>query len=180
MTEFLHGDRELDGPSKTRVKQEMHALQDLGAELLKLSRAELDGLPLDPTLREALREHGRMPTREARRRHLQYIGRLLRESDSEPVREALQQLRAGQARALSEAETWRERLMDSDAAMTEWVDHYPHTDVQALRVLVRNARRERDRLDASEAEAGDKASRTPRKQAKLLFQRLRELAGSAR
>lgn len=177
MTEFLHGDREFDGPSKTQVKQEMHALQELGAELLKLSNSELDLIGVAGELRAALREHGRMPTREARRRHLQFIGRLLREGDSEPIQERLTQLRAGQARALSQAEQWRERLIDQDSAMTQWVEQYPHTDIQSLRALVRNARKELERLENT---ASDKpAAKTDRRHSRQLFQTLRELVESA-
>ena len=180
MTEFLRGNKDTDGPSKTQVKQDMLALQDLGAELLKLSGSELNSLNLEPGLREALREHGRMPTREARRRHLQHIGRLLREGDGETVRAKLAELRSQHSRALSEAEEWRQRLIDEDSAMTEWIDLHPHTDRQALRMLVRNARRERDRIEAADPESAEaRKPRKPRKQAKLLFQTLRELASRA-
>ncbi|TDU28682.1 ribosome-associated protein [Panacagrimonas perspica] len=131
-----------DGPSKTQQKQDSHDLQDLGTELLKLSAAQLDGIPMDPKVRAALREHGRMPTREAKRRHMQYLGKLLREGESEPLRVALHQIRAGETRLLAEAEQWRERLLADDAALTDWIKAHPQAEVQPLRVLVRNARRE--------------------------------------
>lgn len=160
-----------EGPSKTQRKQEMHELQDLGPELLKLNAAQLDGLAMDERLREALREHGRMPTREARRRHLQFIGRLLRETDAEPVRRGLVAIRAGEARVLAEAERWREALLDDDGAMTAWVEQFPDCQVQALRQLVRQARRELAQLDAAHPEGA--APRGNSRAYKTLFQVLR-------
>lgn len=132
-----------DGPSKTQQKQASHESQDLGLELLKLSATQLDAIVSDERLRAALREHGRMPTREAKRRHMQFIGKLLREGDSEDaLRRALAAIRAGEARLLAEAETWRERLLADDAALTDWIKAHPGVEVQPLRVLIRNARKE--------------------------------------
>lgn len=131
-----------DGPSKTQLKAASHELQDLGAELLKLSAAQLDAIGMDERLREALREHGRMPTREAKRRHMHFIGKLIREGDDAPLRRALTSIRTGEARLLAEAETWRDRLLADDAAMTDWTKAHPQSEIQPLRAMVRNARRE--------------------------------------
>lgn len=168
MTDF---DDTFSGPSKTQRKQEMHELQDLGPELLKLSAAQLGGITMDERLREALREHGRMPTREARRRHMQFIGRLLRETDAEPVRRGLEAIRAGEARVLAEAERWREELLAEDAAMTAWVADHPESSVQALRQLIRQTRRELADLDARHPDG--QAPRGNSRAYKTLFQTLR-------
>jgi ribosome-associated protein len=134
---------EFEGPSKTRLKREMHELQELGAELLALPAARREAIAGgDERLIEALREHARMPTREARRRHLQYIGKLLRAIDIGPVQQSLAAFRAGDARVLREAEQWRERLLAGDAALSDWVKAHPACEVQPLRTLIRNARRE--------------------------------------
>ena len=90
-----------DGPSKTQVKREMHELQDLGLALLNLPVAQRDAIAMDDRLREALREYHRMPTRESKRRHMQYVGKLLRDTDSAPARLALEQIRAGETRVLT-------------------------------------------------------------------------------
>lgn len=165
------------GPSKTRVKQAMHDLQGLGEELLKLSASQLDNMCLDPRLREALREHGRMPTREARRRHMQFIGRILRETDAEKPRLALEQLRAGSTRVLNDAEQWRSRLLDEDRAMTQWVDQHPQTDVQALRVRIRAARKElaSNAEKQARSQAEERKPRLKTKAQKALFQQLKSL-----
>lgn len=161
-----------DGPSKTQQKQDSHDLRDLGTELLKLSAAQLDGIPMDPRVRLALREHGRMPTREAKRRHMQYMGKLLREGDSDPLRRALHDIRAGETRLLAEAEQWRERLLADDAALTDWVKAHPEAEIQPLRALVRNARREL--AGALEADPeGAAAARGKSKAFRDLFQILR-------
>ncbi len=160
-----------DGPSKTQQKQDSHELQDLGTELLKLSAAQLDGIAMEPKIREALREHGRMPTREARRRHMQYLGKLLREGDSAPIRHALNQIRAGETRLLAEAEQWRDRLLADDAALTEWVKAHPGAEVQPLRGLLRNARREI--AAAQDANPDGIAARGKSKAFRDLFQMLR-------
>ena len=168
-----------EGPSKTQRKQEMHALQDLGTELLQLSAAQRGAIPMDERLRAALREHGRMPTREARRRHMQFIGRLLRETDVEaPVRAALLAIRAGEARALAQAERWREELLAGDGAMTDWVARFPHSDVQNLRQLVRKARRELAALEARASE-DNPVLRSSSRAYKELFQVLRAVLESA-
>lgn len=160
-----------DGPSKTQQKQDSHDLQDLGTELLKLSAAQLDGIPMDVRVRDALREHGRMPTREAKRRHMQYLGKLLREGDSEPLRRALDAIRAGETRLLADAESWRERLLADDAALTAWITAHPQSEVQPLRALVRNARREL--ASHQDASPDGVAARGKSKAFRDLFQALR-------
>ncbi|MGQ0621009.1 MAG: ribosome biogenesis factor YjgA [Panacagrimonas sp.] len=162
---------DFDGPSKTQRKREMHDLQDLGTALLSLPAARRDAIEMDERLREALKLHGRMPTREAKRRHMQYIGKLLRDTDSEPARRALAAFHAGDARVLQETERWRDLLLASDGAMTDWIRTYPDCDVQALRVLIRNTRREM----ASDQGAGpDPAASMGKGRAfRELFQKLR-------
>ena len=159
------------GPSKTQVKQAMLDLQDVGVELLKLSGAQLDKIPMDERLREALREHGRMPTREAKRRHMAFIGKMLRNTDSEPVTRALVAIRAGESRLLAEAEVWRERLLSDDAAMTEWIKAHPRAEVQPLRALVRNTRRELEAALAADPE--NNTARSKSRAFRELFQKIR-------
>lgn len=160
-----------DGPSKTQVKREMHELQDLGLALLNLPVAQRDAIAMDERLREALRQYHRMPTREAKRRHMQYVGKLLRDTDSEPARLALEQIRAGETRVLLESERWRERLLAEDEAMTDWVQAHPATEIQPLRTLIRNARRELAALPA-DAE-GTPAARGKCQAYRAVFQVLR-------
>jgi ribosome-associated protein len=81
-------------PSKTQRKKAVHALQDLGESLVELSEEQLAGIELPERLRAAVVEAQRITRFEARRRQLQYIGKLMRSVDSEPIRAALAALRA--------------------------------------------------------------------------------------
>jgi ribosome-associated protein len=133
-------------PSKSQRKRDMAALQRLGEQLLALPPDRLDRLELPEALRDALDFARRVTSHEGRRRHMQYIGKLMRSVDPEPLQQALDEA-SGSSRAavalMHRAEVWRERLLADDAALTELVAAHPELDVQHLRTLVRGARRER-------------------------------------
>jgi ribosome-associated protein len=133
-------------PSKTQRKQDMHALQQLGAELVALAPERLDRLDLPEPLREAVGFMQRITRHEARRRQLQYIGKLMRQVDAETIRAALD-LASGDSRAavalMHRCERWRQRLLDDDAALTELLNEVHGADAQWLRSAIRGARRER-------------------------------------
>lgn len=139
--------QEASGPvSKTRRKQEMHELQALGAALVELPEAQLRSLELDASLRQAVLEAKRISSHEARRRQLQYIGRLMRDVDPAPIRARLEELEGSSAEATARhrrLEQLRERLLDDDSALTDFVASHPGADAGRLRTLIRNARRER-------------------------------------
>ena len=131
--------------SKTKRKQEMHALQALGAALIELPEAQVTGLDIPDNLKRAVLEAKRIKSHEARRRQVQYIGRLMRDADPEPIRARLAALegRSAQDSALHRRlEAWRERLIADDEAFTEFAAAHPGADLQELRTLVRNARKE--------------------------------------
>ena len=132
-------------PSKTRRKKEMLELQSLGVALAELPEAQLATMQLEPRLEQAVLEAKRMKSHEARRRQMQYIGRLMREVDAAPIRERLAEVEGHSAQATARhrrLEAWRERLLADDAALTEFAAAHPGADLQALRALIRNARRE--------------------------------------
>lgn len=132
-------------PSKTRRKAQMHALQKLGVELVELSKERLATMNLPETLVEAIRDAQRITAHEGRRRQMQYIGRLMRDIDPAPIQERLDAWR-GQSKAEIARQHGMERLRDKlvadDAALTEFAQAHPGTDIQALRNLIRNARKE--------------------------------------
>lgn len=131
--------------SKTRRKQEMHELQALGAALVELPEAQLRALRLEDGLLQAVVHAKRIRSHEARRRQLQYIGRLMRDLDPEPIRAGLAVIegRSAHASALHRrAEAWRERLLADDAALTQFATEHADADLQALRALIRNTRKE--------------------------------------
>lgn len=140
------GDDETRRPSKSAMKRAMHELQDLGEQLLALPDAHLDDIEMPERLREALADWKKTRSHEGRRRQLQFIGKVIRSVDPEPLREAVATFQLGHARnalALHEAERWRADLLaDEKSATTRWVEAFPATDVQQLRALVRSARKD--------------------------------------
>lgn len=144
--ESAHSEAETDGrPSKTRRKQEMTALQQLGEELLRLNSAQIARIDLPEALREALRDARRVTAHEGRRRQIQYIGRLMRQVDPEPIRRALDDATGASRTAVAlmhRCERLRDRLLEDDAALTDFLAQHPRVDAQHLRAVIRAARRE--------------------------------------
>ena len=85
----------LEKPSKSAKKRAMTELQALGEALVALSVDQLKKIDLPEDLRDAVRDAQRFTPREARRRQLQYIGKLMRAIDPEPIRAALGKMRSG-------------------------------------------------------------------------------------
>ena len=88
----LHDEDEEQRPSKSARKREAHALQSLGERLIKLKQADLAALALPEPLLEAILEARRITSRAAGARQRQYIGKLMRDIDPEPIRRALETL----------------------------------------------------------------------------------------
>ncbi|MGH8678729.1 MAG: ribosome biogenesis factor YjgA [Burkholderiales bacterium] len=131
--------------SKTRRKREMHALQSLGEELVHLSPEQLAAIDLPEGLRDAVLEARRITQRGARRRQLQYLGRLMREVDAAHVRERLGALRSAPARQTArfhQCERWRARMLEAPEALAEFLALHPSADKDRLHTLVSHARRE--------------------------------------
>jgi ribosome-associated protein len=134
-------------PSKSELKRQAHEQQSLGQALAELNDSALAAAPLTEALREAIAEFKRTRSHEGRRRQMQLIGKLMRQADIEPLREAVAAAQLGRAHdslALHQAEHWRAELVAGDEALTRWVAEHPQTDLQRLRALIRNARKEAD------------------------------------
>lgn len=137
-----------DGASRTDMKRESDALQELGEELLTLRADRLAQLGLPDKLNDALAELRRITNFEGRRRQAQFVGKLMRKLDDETVdqaRAALVEQRRGPAREaalLHHTEQWRTLLLEGDEALARWMAQYPETDAQQLRSLVRQARKD--------------------------------------
>lgn len=133
-------------PSKSALKRESHELQALGKQLLEMPDNRLDDIGMPERLREALDAYKKTKSFEGKRRQLQFIGKVMREVDSEPLREAVAQFQMGHARnalALHQAERWRTELLSDDKdVVTRWAQEFPDADLQQLRALVRSARKD--------------------------------------
>lgn len=132
--------------SKSQQKRDAQAIKSLAAELLRLSASQLGRIPLESDLLLAIQEAREMRSHGARRRQLQYIAKLMRQSDNTAVCAALDRIRS-EARDLTarqhRAEAWRDLLIDrGDAALEELFQQRHDLDVQRLRQLIRNARHE--------------------------------------
>src|SRR5260370_11684836 len=130
--------------SKTRRKKEMLELQALGVALVELPESQLLEMSLEDSLREAIIAARRITSHEARRRQMQYIGRLMREIDPAPVRARLEAISGGSAQSAARhrrLEASREPLLAHDAALTALPAEHPGPDFQGLRGPLRNSRK---------------------------------------
>lgn len=158
----------VERPNKSQLKRDMEALQTLGEALCELPRDRLAKVPMSDRLRDAVEEYQRVGKHEARRRHLQFIGKIMRDEDPAPIREALDVFngvsRAEIARQ-HKLERLRERLLESEEVLGEIAGEFPDADLQHLRNLRRNAIKERD------------AQKPPRSYREI-FRVLRQLSGA--
>lgn len=157
---------QFDRPSKSALKREAEELQQLGVALIDLPDAVLEQLPLPEALRDAVANARRFTSHGAQLRQRQYIGKLMRRIDVEPIRRALearQQEQRLEARRFQRIEQWRERLIrEPEIAVPELLAEAPSADAERLRSL------------AAEAAKDARDAATPRA-ARLLFHYLREL-----
>ena len=138
---------EYSGPSKSQLKRDMTALQDLGAQLVALSTDQLKKIELPDNLRLALRDAQRFNQHEAKRRQMQYIGKLMRKIDAAPIHAALDEINGVSAAANARQhrlEQLRTRLLEDETVIGEIASAHPGADLQILRQLRRNAIRERE------------------------------------
>ena len=151
--------------SKSQVKREMQALRDLGEELVDLPAGELKKFEFSENLHDAILL-AQNSKREALRRQLQHIGKLLREEDDAVIRKTLVQISQPQreeVKAFHEIEQWRDRLIGGDdEVINQLVIRFPDADRQYLRQMVRNARKEHQQ-------------EKPPKSSRLLFKYLKGL-----
>jgi ribosome-associated protein len=132
--------------SKTRRKAEMHDLQTLGATLVQLPATRLAELMLPERLADAIDQMRAIGKHEARRRQMQYIGRLMREVDPEPIRARLArwaEAPAAEKARLAAVERWRERLLADAGALDALCAAVPNTDRARLSALVARVHGER-------------------------------------
>jgi ribosome-associated protein len=153
------------GPSKSQKKRESTALQDLGAELVALSPERLKKIEMPERLLEALRDAQRFTKHEAKRRQMQYVGKIMRDVDTAPLQAALDEINGVSAAATARQhrlERLRTRLLEDDTVFSEIAQDFPGADIQHLRQLKRNALKEAE-------------LKKPPRAFRELFRRLREL-----
>ncbi|MFC1589167.1 ribosome biogenesis factor YjgA [Pseudomonadota bacterium] len=153
-------------PSKSQIKRECDAIQKLGEELIALKQDELDSMDLPDELDDAIGTARKIKSRAGLKRQRQYIGKIIRQLDSDAIKNQLEQIQhkhdinTVQFRKL---ERWRDRLLDDDkTALNEIIDSHPEVDRQHINQLIRQAKRELQQ-------------EKPPSSARKLFKYLREL-----
>ncbi|CAM4115663.1 ribosome biogenesis factor YjgA [Bordetella tumbae] len=163
-----------DRPSKSQVKREMHALLDLGKQLIELPDDRLKQLPLAERLYEAIRLAQKTTSREGKRRQTHFVGKLMRDAPADEIRAQLDVWQNGsreETAAMHRLESLRDKLLSDDDALTELLNAHPGADVQALRATIRAARKE-----AQGNAALQQGQEPQRKQYRALFQALKALS----
>ncbi len=158
----------VDETSKSERKREATRLQNLGRDLACLNAAQLAEVPVSDVLAKALADYQRFSTNEAKRRQLQFIGKLMRNSDTAALQAALDLIKGRSARArfdFRQIEAWRDRLIEDPGALTEYLAEHLDTDRQALRHHIQ-------RVQKSHDSAGQRTA------ARNLFRFLRERAAT--
>jgi len=172
VTSFALSDREamldiMEQKSKSQVKRDMLALQSLGEQLVVLTLNQISNIEMPQALREAVIFAKTLKKSETRRRQMQYIGTLMRDTDPEPIRKALEAISRGRgpdAQLFRDLEQWRKGLIDgNDELLESTVQRFPHADLKRLRSLALKARKERE-------------ENMPPKASRALFRYLRELS----
>lgn len=143
-------DRESEAPSKSELKRRMHALQELGEALVQLSDRQLATVPIDDErLAETIREARAIHSKSARRRHLQLIGKLMRDIDPEPIERALAglyQQNKQASDAFHQLEDLRDEILSrGPPAIEQALQRWPQADRQQLRQLMLQHQREKER-----------------------------------
>jgi ribosome-associated protein len=142
-----HHDEEQRPPSKSQLKREADQLQQLGKRIAALRPDQREKLPLGERLRSALDEYNQIDANGAKRRQLQFIGKLMRTADADAIRAVLERFDSATAahnQLFHQLEQWRERLLsEDDTALQQFIAAHPEAEIQHLRQLVRNAKRER-------------------------------------
>lgn len=147
-TAYADEDDADDSVSKSRRKRECDAMQKLGEALIELKLSELEDLELSDALFAAIMEARKLKSRSALKRQRQYIGKLMRETDSELIEKKLAAIHHRHdfnTARFKQTEQWRDRLLNDDnSAVTELISAYTSIDRQLINQLVRQARKENE------------------------------------
>jgi ribosome-associated protein len=165
-------EQKYDRPSKSQLKRDMTALQKLGAELVSQPKDRVMRVPMPEDVRDAILECQKIKDHEGRRRQMQYVGKKMRTLEEEELA-AIQKVidswngaSKSETAAMHALERRRDKLLADDKALTDLKEKHPEVDVQQMRTLIRNARREQ-------------AENKPPKAYREIFQVLKQLQSGA-
>ncbi|KFI05929.1 ribosome biogenesis factor YjgA [Massilia sp. BSC265] len=141
-------DQEYERPSKSEAKRQSNELQKLGEQLVDAPRDRVKRVEMPEDVKEAILTCQSITNHEGRRRALQFVGKKMRTLDEEEVEvikrtiEGWKGASKAETAALHALERRREKLLSDDKALTQLLEEHPELDVQQLRTLIRNARKE--------------------------------------
>jgi ribosome-associated protein len=164
---------EYDRPSKSELKRQSNELQKLGEQLIAEPRDRVKRVPMPDEVKDAILMCQTITNHEGRRRQLQYVGKMMRTLDEEEVAviqrtiESWKGASKAETAALHALERRRDKLLADDKALTQLLEEHPELDVQQLRTLIRNARKEQ-------------AENKPPKAYREIFQILKDLGKKAK
>jgi len=138
------------GPTNSELKRLMTERQKLAEVLAALSSDALKTIPMDEAIKASIAETNKIKSFEAIRRHKQYLGKLMRFLDEEELDaiqkrlDAIQGVSKAETAKLHYLESYRDRLIANDETFTKMIEQYPNMDIQNMRTLIRNARKEKE------------------------------------
>lgn len=141
-------DTEIDDlPSRSQLKRDSQELRDMGEQLVLMANSHLEKINMDSSLLAAIKEARRLKNLDARRRQIQYIGKLMRNMDLTEIRYSIEKLNHQSQtfrQHFAQLEQWRDRMIDEgNSAIEEFLMAYPNADRQQIRNLLRQAGREK-------------------------------------
>ncbi len=135
----------MEEKSKSERKREVEALQQLAISISKLTEGLLAQIPLPAELKNAILAYKKMTAHGALRRQAQFLGKLMREVDTDPIIEAyknIQQQHQRENQSFHQIEIWRDRLLSEDkTALTDFINQFPDISTQELRQLITKAKK---------------------------------------
>jgi ribosome-associated protein len=161
-------EQEYERPSKSELKRQMSELQKLGEQLVAEPRDRVKRVPMPEDVRDAILMCQTITNHEGRRRQMQFVGKMMRKLDEEEVAAIQRTIDSWKGASKSETaalhalERRREKLLADDKELTKLLEAHPELDVQQLRTLIRNARKEQ-------------AENKPPKAYREIFQILKEI-----
>jgi len=141
--------------SKTQLKKIAKDIEDFGYKLTLLTDEQIQGLSLTDNIKEAIYEYKKIRSNSAKKRHRQYLGKILRDIDLSLVNEDYQRIQNHSLiakQAFHEIENWRYQLIQDESKLKDFIDIYPKTDIQKCRTLLKNAIKEAQQGQAKKAQ----------------------------
>ena len=148
MTEHsnLTDHNDVDYKSKTQIKNELIQLRKLGESLIDLPDGVYNTLSIPEKLDDAIKQAKKIASFQAKKRQLQYIGKVMRTVDMTEIEKKINDWQAGSkslGREFKAIESLRERLIDNDTeVLNEIINAHPDCDIQRLRQLIRSTQKE--------------------------------------